>query len=228
MEAEHCERRPAMMKRVIIVCEGPTEKEFCQEILLPHFQKLNITIEAPLIKQSGGGIVPWHFLKNQLVRHLSEGDAVVTTFIDYYGIKKSHEFPGWDASQRATHNIDKARALEEAMSNEIPDECRHRFVPHIQMHEFESLLFSDVDAFAKNFADDDLDLTKLRKVVNQFDNPEDINNSPTTAPSKRILDAVKSYSKVLDGNCVAMDIGLDRMRQCCPHFNEWISELEKI
>lgn len=43
-----------MMKRIIVVCEGPTEKEFCQDILLPHFQKLNIVIEAPLIKQSGG------------------------------------------------------------------------------------------------------------------------------------------------------------------------------
>lgn len=217
-----------MMKRIIIVCEGPTEKEFCQDILLPHFQKLNIVIEAPLIKQSGGGIVPWRILKSQLERHLAEGDAVVTTFIDYYGIRKDHEFPGWEAAQVAPHNIDKARALEGAMSNEIPDECRHRFIPHIQLHEFESLLFSDVDAFARNFADYDLDLEKLRKVVNEFENPEDINNSPKTAPSKRILGAVKSYSKVLDGNCVAMDIGLERMRQCCPHFNEWVSEMEKV
>ena len=168
-----------MMKRIIIVCEGPTEKEFCQDILLPHFQKLNIVIEAPLIKQSGGGIVPWRILKSQLERHLAEGDAVVTTFIDYYGIRKDHEFPGWEASQKAPHNIDKVLALEEAMSNE-------------------------------------------------FANPEDINNSPKTAPSKRILGAVKSYSKVLDGNCVAMDIGLERMRQCCPHFNEWVSEMEKV
>ena len=152
----------------------------------------------------------------------------MTTFIDYYGIKKDYEFPGWEASQKAPHNIDKVRALEEAISNEMPDDCRHRFIPHIQLHEFESLLFSNVDAFAKNFADNDLDLEKLRRVVNEFANPEDINNSPKTAPSKRILSAVKSYSKVLDGNCVAMDIGLERMRLCCPHFNEWISELEKV
>ena len=65
-------------------------------------------------------------------------------------------------------------------------------------------------------------------MVNEFEHPEDINNSPKTAPSKRILGAVKSYSKVLDGNCVAMDIGLERMRQRCSHFNEWVSEMEKI
>ena len=211
------------MKRIIIVCEGPTEKEFCQDILLPHFQKLNIVIEAPLIKQSGGGIVPWRILKSQLERHLAEGDAVVTTFIDYYGIRKDHEFPGWEAAQVAPY--ERVACIEEAFEKDIDD---RRFIPYIQLHEFESLLFSDVDAFARNFADYDLDLEKLRKVVNEFENPEDINNSPKTAPSKRILGAVKSYSKVLDGNCVAMDIGLERMRQCCPHFNEWVSEMEKV
>lgn len=215
------------MKRIIVVCEGPTEKEFCQDLLTPHFQKLNILIEAPTIKHSGGGIVPWRILKSQLENHLAECNAVVTTFIDYYGIKKDHEFPGWEAAQQAPHNIDKVHMIEQAMSEDIADKSRYRFIPHLQLHEFESLLFSDVDAFARNFADYDLDLAKLKKVVNEFSNPEDINNSPKTAPSVRIKGAVKSYTKVLDGNCIAMDIGLERMRQSCPHFNEWVSEMEK-
>ena len=217
-----------MMKRLIVVCEGPTEKEFCRDVLAPHFLERGIVIVAPTIKHSGGGIVPWHILKGQVEKHLKEGDAVVTTFIDYYGIKKEHGFPKWEATKNISQNSDKVHVLEQAMRDDILDDSRHRFIPHLQLHEFESLLFSDVDVFAKNFETNELDLKKLRGIVAAFPNPEDINNSPLTAPSKRIESAVSGYRKVLYGNCLAMDIGLDKMRQNCPHFNEWINALEII
>ncbi len=38
------------MKRLIIVCEGPTENEFCLEMLAPILLKSDIYVEAPLIK----------------------------------------------------------------------------------------------------------------------------------------------------------------------------------
>jgi len=217
-----------MMKRLIVVCEGPTEKEFCRDLLIPHFLNLDIVIEAPTIKHSGGGIVPWRILRGQVENHLDEGDAMVTTFIDYYGIKKEHGFPGWEAAKGAPRKIDKVRIIEQAMKDDIADEYKHRFIPHLQLHEFESLLFSDVDVFAQNFEASEMDLEQLKKVRAEFPNPEDINNSPKTAPSMRIAKAIKSYRKVLYGNCLAMDIGLNKMRQCCPHFNEWVSEMEDI
>jgi len=216
------------MKRLIVICEGPTEKEFCRDMLAPHFLKKNIIIVASTIKHSGGGIVPWRILKDQIEKHLHERDAVVTTFIDYYGIKDEHGFPGWDASNKVVHNIDKVHILEHAMYEDLPDECRYRFIPNLQLHEFESLLFSDVDVFAQNFEAHEMDLVELKNIVAEFPNPEDINNNPKTAPSKRIENAVEGYRKVLFGNCLAMDIGLDKMRQKCPHFNEWVSNLEKI
>ena len=37
------------MKRLIIVCEGPTEQEFCTEVLGVEFAKHNIYVEAPVI-----------------------------------------------------------------------------------------------------------------------------------------------------------------------------------
>ena len=37
------------MKRVIIICEGPTEVEFCAEILGPELSKREVYVEAPLI-----------------------------------------------------------------------------------------------------------------------------------------------------------------------------------
>ena len=36
------------------------------------------------------------------------------------------------------------------------------------------------------------------------------------------------YDKVLDGYNVAKNIGLEKMRENCRHFDEWVSELEKI
>ena len=72
------------MKRLVIACEGPTEQSFCQNVLSQYFQTKGIVVEAPTIKHSHGGIVPWETLKRQLVEHLHEGDAIVTMLIDFY------------------------------------------------------------------------------------------------------------------------------------------------
>lgn len=45
------------MKRVIIICEGPTEQEFCTEILGLELAKHHVYVEAPLIKHSWLGEV---------------------------------------------------------------------------------------------------------------------------------------------------------------------------
>ena len=216
------------MKRLIFVCEGPTENEFCQDVLMPHFLTLGISCDAPLIKHSGGGIVAWPILKSQIIKHLYEADAYVTTFVDYYGIKESHQFPGWATHLGIVGGLNKVRHLERAMLGDIPQNLRHRFIPHLQLHEFESLLFSNVKVFPQNFSDAELKYHDLESAVQQYPNPEDINNSPITAPSKRLIDAVTGYEKVLFGNCLAMDIGLPTMRAKCPHFNDWISRLEQI
>lgn len=66
------------MKRLIIVCEGPTEQEFCTEVLGVEFAKHDIYVEAPVIKHSHGGIVPWATIKKQILNHLQEGDVYVS------------------------------------------------------------------------------------------------------------------------------------------------------
>lgn len=87
-------------KRVIIICEGETEKEFCTTILAPYFSKQNIYLQSPLIKKSMGGIVKWKDLKKQIENHLkSDIEVFVTTLIDYYGLEriknKSPRFNRW-------------------------------------------------------------------------------------------------------------------------------------
>lgn len=218
------------MKRLIIVCEGQTEQEFCRTLLAPHFRSLGIQIEAPTIKRTRGGIVPWSVLKDQVELHLRE-NAHVTLLIDYYGIKEKHEFPKWEESKQFPSRFERMLFLEEAMAASIAEKNAHRFIPYIQLHEFEGLLFSKFEVFQKNFDLNSLhskDWNELQRTIEQTENPETINDGPTTAPSKRLLRLIPGYNKVLDGNILLADIGLDTFRSKCTRFGQWIDKLEQI
>jgi hypothetical protein len=70
------------MNRIIIICEGQTEQEFCNTLLQPHFSAHGITLQAPLIKKTMGGIANWNVLKREIETYLHrEKDVLVTTLI---------------------------------------------------------------------------------------------------------------------------------------------------
>jgi hypothetical protein len=102
-----------------------------------------------------------------------------------------------------------------------------RFIPFVTMHEFEGILFSDCGAFSRGIYRPELE-PKFQSIRNEFNTPEEINDSPNTAPSKRIMDIIPSYEKPLLGTLAVLAIGLVTIRRECPHFNEWITFLEKL
>ncbi|WP_265306910.1 DUF4276 family protein [Verminephrobacter eiseniae] len=53
-------------------------------------------------------------------------------------------------------------------------------------------------------------------------------DSPQTAPSKRILAAMPGYRKILHGPQIACAIGLHPMRAACPHFDHWLQKIEGL
>ena len=214
------------MKRLIIICEGPTEQAFCNDLLRDYFQSKDIILEAPTIKHSNGGIVAWDTLRKQIVRHLNEGNCIVSLFVDYYRIRVSYNFPGWMTSKSINNVYDRMHFLFEQMSLNMDEKLRSRFVPYIQLHEFEGLLFSDISAFQNNFTKNELNFSLLESAVNSADTPEEINNGPATAPSERLKKAVCGYDKVTDGAFLALEIGLETIREKCILFNEWIEKLE--
>lgn len=214
------------MKRLIIICEGPTEQAFCNDILRDHFLPKGILLDAPTIKHSNGGIVAWETLKKQIITHLNEGNCIVSLFVDYYRIRDSYNFPGWMNSKSITDIYDRMRYLFEQMSLDIDINLRSRFIPYIQLHEFEGLLFSDISVFPNNFTKDELDFSLLATAVKSAHTPEEINNGPNTAPSERLKRAIKGYDKIVYGSCLASDIGLKTIREKCILFNEWIEKLE--
>jgi hypothetical protein len=216
------------MKRIIIICEGQTEQAFCNDVLQSHFNASDIYIEFPTIKKSEGGIISWHSLKKQVINHLKQDKtAIVTTLIDYYGIKPKHDFPQWQESLSKSNKTERLLFLENAMITEIDDSLRNRFFPYLQLHEFEGLLFSDLQVFDNNFEEDEFnDYDYLVETIEAFNNPEMINDGNETAPSKRLSKIINSYDKTIMGPILASETGLATIRQKCPRFNEWITKLE--
>jgi hypothetical protein len=158
----------------------------------------------------------------------SDRDAYCTTMLDYYGLGTG--FPPISASGT---NIDRVTALEAAVKadivNSVDDAFRPglRFIPYLVLHEYEGLLFSDPPTFASGIGQPSL-APRFQAIRNSFNTPEDINDNPNTAPSKRVLTAHAGYNKVVDGVLAAKKIGLIQIRTQCPHFDAWICSLENL
>ena len=103
----------------------------------------------------------------------------------------------------------------------------NRFVPYVMMHEFEAMLFSDCDGFASGIGRSDL-APKFQEIRDAFGTPEEIDDSPDTAPSKRVQKLVPGYQKPLMGTLAAIEIGLEAIRAACPHFRGWLERLERL
>jgi hypothetical protein len=99
-----------------------------------------------------------------------------------------------------------------------------RFIPYIQMYEYEALLFTRPEVIAEVVLRPDL-APKLAAIRKEFKTPEEINDSPKTAPSKRIEKLHPAYEKPLHGSVAAKRIGIDAMIPDCPHFKEWLEKL---
>ena len=104
---------------------------------------------------------------------------------------------------------------------------RRRFIPYVSMHEFEALLFSDCQRFAEFVGHPNL-ASEMEAVLAQFGDPEAIDDSQATAPSKRIIQLLPSYQKVAMGATAAEDIGLAVIRQRCVNFAQWLAQLEAV
>jgi len=218
------------IKRIIIICEGPTEKEFCTDVLQPWFLKKNIFIQTPLIKKSDGGIVPWDTLKKQIESHLKQDTvAWLTLLIDYYGIPPKFKYPKWQEAHKEPNKTKRMLILENGMKEAIPDSLRNRFIPYLQLHEFEGILFSNIDVFTRNFKNEEfVEFENFRKIFETYPNPENINDRPEYAPSKRLLYHINDYNKVVYGATLAQEIGLQQIRNKCPRFNNWVEKLEAV
>jgi len=213
------------MIRINIVTEGRTEEQFVNRVLFPYLIDKEIIITPRNIEIGTN----YQRLKFNVEQWLKEDKTTwVTTMIDLYGLNE--EFPGY-REHRHQQPYDKVQAIERAFKNEIDrlELDNYRFIPYFQLHEFEAYLFSDTNNLETWLSlDYKFRPGTFQLIRNAFQTPEHINDSILTAPSKRILNIVPSYSKVADGNLIAEDIGIDNIRRECIHFNNWITQLENL
>lgn len=220
------------MTRAIVVVEGATEETFVSEVLAPHLSGCGVFMSARRIGKPGhkGGRVNFQrAMADVLLLLKGDPQSYCTTLFDYYGLGKG--FPRTDVGPNAKSE-DKARSVEQPFHEAAVSKMGHtfhpaRFIPYLQMHEFEGLLFSDPAAFASAMGKPELQ-EEIAKIRASFLNPEEIDDGPTTAPSKRVLSLAPDYDKVYQGNLAALEIGLDKMRGECPRFDAWVSRLEAL
>ena len=208
------------MKRIKIIVEGQTEEQFVKRVLAPSFYNADIYF-VPLILYGVSKSYGYKKVKNELNKHLYDEKAIITTMIDYYGLPK--DFPGYARIPSGT-SYKKVEYLE---SEFLKDIGKDNFIPYLQLHEFEALLFSSIEGFRDNLILRDDQLRKFQDIISAT-SPEKINDGKETHPAKRIESIYPGYGKLSDGILIAETLGLNIMREKCPHFSEWITKLENI
>ena len=177
-----------------------------------------------------GGRVTYQRVRNDVLRALKQDHAAYcSTLFDFYGL--GNDFPSLGQTMHDPASV-KVDHLEKAILRDIVQRIPEfrpdaRFIPYIQLHEFEGLLFSDPTVLAAAMFREDL-APKLHAIRNGFASPEEINDSPQTAPSKRIIGLNQAYNKVISGSLAAEQMGIDVIKESCPRFRAWFERLAAL
>lgn len=204
------------MSKVLVLVEGFSEKRFVEDILKPYFENKGIYLIPINLK----GIGNYTIIKKEVQNLLNDKSAIlITTMIDYYRLP--NDFPQKQELKKDLQSLAKVEFLENSFASDVDN---IKLLPYLQLHEFEALLFSDVSHFTK--------ILNIKSHISQFESivaslePEEINDLPNTSPSNRIKSIINNYQKDTHGVIVAKSIGLEKMREKCPHFNDWLDQIE--
>ena len=225
------------MVRLHVFVEGQTEQTFADTVLKPHLANWGVYVSKPVLvahaRKKGrvhrGGGRNFMAMQSDIRRRLEQesgNEVFFTTMIDLYGLHRN--FPGFEAAELMRHDpYKRVEALEKAWSDETGD---RRFIPFIQLHEFEAYLISDVSRLGVFFDNAEPRIVRLRGEINDVDSPELIDDGQHTSPSKRIIAQFPEYDglKATVGPQAAERIGLAAIRSKCPHFAAWVRRLENL
>lgn len=214
------------MRTVYIMAEGPTEEEFINCSMAPYLQvTAGITNTVPILLETspgyyGGDITFERYQLNANNLLLSDPAAIVTSLIDYYQLRP--DFPGLPQSLTIVDKNKRLDFIEQQISIIIPSA---NFIPYIQLHEFEALLFSDRRGFDYIASIKAKERATIQYIINNYDNPEMINDSPVTAPSVRLKGLIPKYKKTFHGPLIALENGMAPVLSKCPRFRNWVSTI---
>jgi hypothetical protein len=225
---------------VIVVAEGQSEARAVTQVLAPHLRAFSVFIKPELVGKKvrhdvsshHGGVLDYKPVREHIratLRRYDRPHQHVTTMIDFYSLPANT--PGTADARHVTVPDEAATIIERAMSEDVGDV---RFIPYLQLHEFEALVLADVDRLADHYRDIYSDwaarIGRLSQLVNQCGGPEHVNGGRKTHPAARIISEFPAYqrAKSFVGPAVAAAIGLPRLREACPHFSKWVTRLEQL
>lgn len=231
--------------RLHVTAEGQTEERFVKEILSPYLGERNVWTDVRCVLTSKNNRLGIEYrggwrrtsayttVKRDICTWMKEDrnpDVRFTTMFDLYALPS--DFPGYDEAYRESDPYCRVSILEEALSSDINGELDDiRFVPYIQLHEFEALILADPKQLNWEFLEHDRPIQQLVEMVEkEGGNPELIDDGVNTAPSKRIIAEIPEYegSKATSGPLVAGKIGMQKLSERCRHFSEWVENLAKL
>lgn len=223
------------MRDVLVLCEGQTEREFCRSVLAEYVAPYGVGMTGTLVgkpQRKRGGIRDWQAYRGELLRLAKERtDRVVGVLVDFYAMPNS-----WPGRSEATNRPPTQRGehVEKRLREDLEPEIGPRFEPCVQLHEFESLLFVDPDTTALSIAiggwlSPEYGAKQLSSIKAEFGGDvEEIDDSPETAPSKRISAVFRGYDKVAWGVTAVKDVGIEALRQECPWLDRWLTRLQSL
>lgn len=225
------------MARLYLFAEGQTEQTFAATVLKPHLATLGVYMHNPVLvahcRKRGfthrGGGRRYEPIRNDILRFLRQqrgNDVFFTTMIDLYAIYSG--FPGLEDAEKLRFDPHlRVEALETAWLDDIGD---GRFVPFIQLHEYEAVLFTEISQLEFFYPNARSRIARLQAIADGVTTPELIDDGFQTAPSKRIIVEFPAYegAKRTVGPQVGELIGLSEIRSKCPHFDSWLSKLESL
>ena len=219
-----------------VLCEGQTELRFASKVLTTYLAEKRIIVIPQLLitsrkKNAKGGILSYQQAKRDLtfmIRGAQDNEQEVhyfTSMFDLYALPD--DFPGF-AEASALKDYNQVAKLEEAFEKDVN---YYKFIPYIQLHEFEALVLCDIDGLKDSYPNASEKLGKLKEdITSKYgENMELVDNSPETAPSKRIIKALKDeyhYDKPKSGTEITDKVGIDVLRSKCQHFNDWLTRIE--
>ena len=185
------------MIRLAIGVEGETEEEFVKTVLAAHLRRRGVEPQ-PIKPRGRGGDISVSLLGEQMSR-LQWNFDLVTSLVDFYGFRgRQQDETVEELEQRIDAEVDRLVGR---------DWDRSRVFAYVQRHEFEGLLFSEDDAFAALLDASPQSVQSLHGIRAEFLTPEDIDDGPATAPSKRINQLIPEYRKRTYGPLLAEEIG---------------------
>ena len=227
------------MSNITFICEGASEKKLVEYVLIPYWKNKGVSISGNVIIlgeenpgcRGAGGDVSFERLKIDLSSAMAadKNDSWFTTIFDFYALHG--EWPGQQSVKEGLSSLEKVEKVENTVKGLLASQLEslpaaERFIPFFMLHEYESLLFvkpsaiTEVTKARKATAD-------LQKILSDFNSkPEEINT--VLSPSQRLARAKANYGKTLHAHRIIQIIGIDPVRAVCPHFNDWMTKLERL